>query len=138
MQYYLLIVDELTDEEKINFDKNVDKAIELFPKDSSLHFYKGLVYKLTDRKKEGNKILRAIPLSEGQDHSEFTHSLANLGLTLYNQGKANIAATIYQEASKQHLFLSPYQRPLLFLQDIETKPVWSADLEENLECPKCP
>ena len=127
------IVDELDQGEVANFEKALDRAIEVFPKDSALLFYKGLLYKLTDRKKEGSKILRSIPVNEGQDVSEFTHQLATLGQILYNLGKPNIAATIYQTASTQHLFLSPYQRPLLFLEDIETKPVWPADLEGNLD-----
>lgn len=133
IHYTLQILDELDEGEVINFEKALDRAIEIFPKYSALYFYKGLFYKQTNRKKEGNKILRSIPLDEVKDNSEFTHQLASIGQILYNQGKANLAAAIYQEASKQHLFLSPYQRPLLFLPDIETKPIWPADLEENLD-----
>ena len=86
--------------------------------------------KMTDRKKEGNKLLRSLDLADGStDNSEFTHDIQVLGYYYYNQGKLDLAKTIHQEASRLHLFLGPHQRPLLFVPDMESKPVWTVDLD---------
>ena len=55
--------------------------------------------KLTDRKKEGNKLLRGLDI-EQTDPTRFGHELAGLGLALFNTGKEAVARTIFQEASR--------------------------------------
>ena len=129
----MYIVDELSEVEVAALENTFNRTIENFPKDAAVDFYKGIFYKLTDRKKEGGKILRSIPLAEGRDNSEFTHQLSQIGQVLYVLGKNSLAEMIYQEGSRQHLFLTPYQRPLLFLEDIETKPIWPADVDGELD-----
>ena len=95
------------------FDVEIERATQQFPNDTSVKFYKGLMLKLTDRKKEGNKVLRSIEFEEGKDNSEFLSDLTYLGMHLYNHGKTVVANAIYQEASRMHLFQSPHQRTLL-------------------------
>ena len=117
----MYIVDELNEVEVANLETFFNQTTTLFPKDTAFTFYKGIFYKMTDRKKEGGQILRALPLAEGKDNSEFTNQLTQIGQVLFSLGKNHVAEMIYAEGSRQHLFLSPYQRPLLFLEDIETK-----------------
>ena len=129
----MYIVDELNEVEIANFEKSLNLTKTTFPGDSAVEYFKGIFYKLTGRKKEGSKILRSIPLAEGADNSEFTNQITQIGQVLYNMGKNNIAEMLYQQGSSQHLFQTPYQRSLLFLPDIETKPIWSSDVEGNLD-----
>ena len=131
--YYMKIIDELNEVEITNFENFINKTKTLFPNDTGTEFYKGIFYKQTGRQKEANKLLRAIPLADGVDNSEFTHDLTDIGLVLHNLGKKHVAEMIYTEASRQHLFLTPHQRPLLFLEDIETKPIWPSDLDGELD-----
>ena len=133
LRYYILTVDELKEDEVKAFDVEIERATEQFPNDTSVKFYKGLMLKLTDRKKEGNKVLRSIEFEEGKDNSEFLSDLTYLGMHLYNQGKSVVANAIYQEASRMHLFQSPHQRTLLSMPDVETKPIWTAELENNMD-----
>ena len=133
IQYYMYIVDELSQDEVKNFENTLNQTKTYFPTDWVIDFYKGIFYKLTDRKKEGNKILRSIALVDGADNSEFTNEITQIGQVLYNTGKKNVANLFYQEGSKLHLFLSPFQRPLLFLPEVETKPIWPADLDGDLD-----
>ena len=129
----MYIVDELSEVEVANLETFFNQTTTLFPKDTAFTFYKGIFYKMTDRKKEGGQILRALPLAEGKDNSEFTNQLTQIGQVLFSLGKNHVAEMIYAEGSRQHLFLSPYQRPLLFLEDIETKNVWPSDIDNDLD-----
>ena len=129
----MYIVDELNEVEVASFENSLNRTKTLFPKDSATEFYKGVLYKLTNRQKEGNKILRGIPLAEGSDNSEFTHDLTDIGYVLVRNGKKHVADMLFTEASRQHLFLTPHQRPLLFLDDIETKAVWPSDINGDLD-----
>ncbi len=87
--------------------------------------------KLTDKKKEGNKLLRNID-AEATDTSRFGHELTQLGNALFNTGKEHVARLVYQEASRLHVFLSQYQRPTLIIpgSEYESQPIWT--VEDNV------
>merc|ERR1719412_308074 len=90
-RYYMNIADELTETEISDFEKALERAIELNPKDLAVKFYKGLMLKMTDRKKEGNKLLRSLDLADGStDNTEFTHDIQTLGYYYNNQGKLDL------------------------------------------------
>ena len=78
--YYMKIIDELNEVEITNFENFINQTKSRFANDTGTEFYKGIFYKLTGRQKEANKLLRAIPLADGNDNSEFTHDLTDIGL----------------------------------------------------------
>jgi hypothetical protein len=53
--------------------------------------------------------------------------LNDLGSQLIRGGKRALADLIFAEGSKLHVFVSPLQRPLDNVADLETKAVWPLD-----------
>ena len=83
--------------------------------------------KLTDRKKEGNKLLRSID-ADSNDPSQFCHEMNNFATALFNAGLDHIARLMFKEASKLHIFLSSIQRPVLnTYKEMETEMIWDMD-----------
>lgn len=48
-------------------------------------------------------------------------AITNLGFVLYARGKTAEMELLYNEASKLHLFISRFQRPLEAVPDLEAK-----------------
>ena len=92
-----------------------------------------MIFKLTNRKKEGNKLLRAID-TENVDTSQFCHDMNTFANILFNNGLDHVARLLIQEASKLHIFLSQYQRPVLAItrEGIETELIWDKDQHVGL------
>ena len=57
-------------------------------------------------------------------------AVSDLTQSLRRRGRTDDLELIFKEASKLHLFLSPTQRPLEAVPDLETRPVWN--LEEDV------
>ncbi len=93
-----------------------------------LQFYKGVILKFTGRKKEGNKLLRSVD-SERFDTITLSHDINVFASMLFNNGDEAFARLMLQEASKLHIFLSQYQRPVLVLPGkiLETDPIWDVE-----------
>ena len=66
--------------------------------------------------------------SENIDKARFCHEINQFSNMLFNNGLDNLARLIFQEASKHHIFLSQYQRPVLpHTREMETKMVWEVE-----------
>lgn len=88
--------------------------------------------KLKGQKKEGNQILRNLSIEGQIDVSQFSYELNNMGSLLMNSGKSAMARSIFAEASKLHIILSSYQRPVVtnVQKELEALPIWN--VEENV------
>ena len=83
-----------------------------------------------ERKREGNRLLRSLDVEEGEDNFSKVAALSDLTQGLRRRGRAGDLEVVFKEASKLHLFLSPTQRPLEAVQDLESRPLWN--LEEDV------
>jgi len=83
----------------------------------------GLALKFTGKNKEGNAILR--DLSPSDNLPDFSMEMCDLGYSMEHAGKLDQARTLYSEASKLHIFSTPFKRSALVTPGLETKPVWS-------------
>jgi tetratricopeptide (TPR) repeat protein len=80
-------------------DKAIETAYEKHGHSIVIQFFKGVLLKFTDRKKEGNKILRAID-TDRTDPTQFAHEINNFCNMLRNNGKEELAKMVIQEASR--------------------------------------
>ena len=109
------------------------RARRIFPNDFFLTFVKGILLKRhhkgdKERKREGNRLLRSLDLEdeEGEDIYSKVAAVNDLTQRLRRQrGREDDIELIFKEASKLHLFISPTQRPLEAVPDLETRPVWN-------------
>ena len=112
------------------------RARSIFPDDFFLSFLKGVLLKRhhkgdKERKREGNRLLRSLDAEDGGgDSFSKVAALSDLAQGLRRRGRAADLELVFKEASKLHLFLSPMQRPLEAVQDLESRPLWS--LEEDV------
>lgn len=103
----------------------VDVALGKFPTKFLFKFMKGLLLKKNDEKrKEGNRMLRAMDLEETNMHG-IVSQVSELAAQLKARGRTEDMNLIYKEASKLHLYISVSQRPIEALPDLEAKPVWN-------------
>ena len=107
-------------------ENTIETNLKRNPKNIFFQFFKGLLLKSTDRKKDGNKILRAI---ESDDiDMNVCHDMNHFGNMLFNKGLDTLARLMIQEASKLHIFLSQYQRPVLVIpKEIDSQPIWDKE-----------
>lgn len=109
----------------------LDRAAEKFPGSTLLKFFKGLLLKHKNNKKEANKILREIQY-ESESASQFADEMEHIGLAFYNMGKPAKALELFREVSKTHAYLNSYQRPALPNPDLESVPVWNSEEQVTL------
>ena len=87
--------------------------------------------KSTGRKKDGNRLLRNLD-ADRIDKVNTGHQYNTFALSLFNVGNYDFARMLIQEASKHHIFVSHYQRPVLAIEkdNMENEIVW--DHENNV------
>ena len=123
IQHYMVTLEE---DKLLNALK---RAREFYPRNLQFAFFEGVSLKMLGRKKEGNAILREMDSDDGT-HVEFAHDVSLTGTSMMSRGKHDMAKILYQEASKIHIFLSKFQRPVMPVQDLESMPVWSLKEDE--------
>lgn len=131
-RYHLLLLQDyylLEDYEKALIV--VELAVDRFHLSNHFKFLKGVILKKLDRKKEGNKVLRAIETNP-DDAYVFGSDVIGFCADLEQRNRTADVDLIYKEASKVHLFMSRYQRPLEALPDLESKPIWSLEDDVGL------